>query len=280
MDKVKMGKAEKIRATVMLILLIKESITTPDLISELNEWKDFIDAKIDYPTISPIITDLEEEGIIEREKVEKKGRGPDPQMIFLRLPYDAFYLIVDEIINKDYYPFIKDLLKKSFIDSRLAKTFINFDLIEVIEHDLQDFIKSEFELIDLNFTDEEANLILNFIKLSPLALYYIISDYKDYLMKIFETYKIFSDPSLNLDDIIVEAVKKEIFLNLQLKASEDIARNTIANMPISYNTNMIFFKSEELITPTPETSYSIEGNKLEIIQSNLMKKKRIGDDEQ
>ena len=36
-----MGKAEKIRATVMLILLIKESITTPDLISELNEWERF-----------------------------------------------------------------------------------------------------------------------------------------------------------------------------------------------------------------------------------------------
>ena len=82
-------------------------------------------------------------------------------------------MIVDEIINKHYYPFIKRSLKKSFIDSRLAKTFINFDLIEVIEHDLQDFIKSEFELIDFNFTDERANLILNFIKLffSPILYY-------------------------------------------------------------------------------------------------------------
>ncbi len=269
------GVGRRRRIAIYSILLNGYEIKKTELLSLLNEhMKNFLGKAITDPQLTNTLTELEKEDIIEKEDIERAGRGAQSQKIlFLPCSYWAFYKVLEEIfqyeLDKDHKEFS---LKLSLINSRHAQTFININLIEVIELDLTEEIEMEFKDIKFKFTNEEAELLVNLLKLSPSALFYIITEYKEGFKNLLIDFKNLSEEHPEIKFEIIDLLKKEVWLNLKLKVIEDIDRNTIANIPIIYNSVIKFCDVEKYNPSELEETYYINGNTLESSHSNSEKK--------
>lgn len=268
--------AKKRKAAILLILLSGYEFKQQELLSLLNkdEMIQFIGKKTDNPLLTQNLNPLEKVGILKREKINRTGQGSQTEnVVYLLATYDAFYKILIEIFKYyDYFPIDKRFsLKLAHINSRHAKTFINTDLIEVIESDMRNLIEKEFEKIEFNFTEKEGTLILNFIKLSPSALYYLTIDYEKGLTNLLREYYNLSKKNPEIKNEIIKIIKDEIFLNLQLSSIEDIERNITANRPIVYNSVIKFLDNEKYKASMLEKSRTEN-----TLNSNLIKIEKKG----
>ena len=176
------------RMTVIQILSDTKKWNTQDLIKRINEvQKDYLEDEsdkfkpiklknINNATISPILRDLREKGIIETEtipKEEKKGRGPGGDRHWLIKDISVFFRIIKEstsiipgfdititrispafFISREFYKFGIE-----FINSEYGKSFINQEIIQMFERSG-----------GMKFSEERSKIVLKIIETFPSAI--------------------------------------------------------------------------------------------------------------
>lgn len=109
---------------------------------------------------SRILKSLKADGIIHRETIPKEGRGPDHYGYILIKNYDTLNKILSKFSDPELDKYFASSLANLFISSKYSKEIINLKLVDLMA-----------KRCNITFTDNEKNMILKIIKISPKALF-------------------------------------------------------------------------------------------------------------
>ena len=109
---------------------------------------------------SRILKSLKADGIINRVTIEKEGRGPDHYGYILIKNYEIFQKILAKYLDPELDKYFALSLANLLISSKYSKDMVNLKLVDLMAK------RSHY-----TFTDNEKNMILKIIKISPRALF-------------------------------------------------------------------------------------------------------------
>lgn len=241
-----MNRGSKRRISVIFQLLQGRPLRQQDIGRKINK-DSFLEEneKVDEGKLSHVLKSLAADDIIERQPVMLEGKGA-PQMAawLIRTP-ETLVKILKQFNNPELEKagyFQRHLIKSSYVQS-----MINNELIKFIELNIINLIKEKLNVIDFQlFNDKEIELLLKILSTSPSALYYATENYDmaiKSLIKSREKQLKLVDDSLkdDLNNRMINIIKKNFYLNLQLKLGEDLNKNIVKfGSPIQFKVSLKF----------------------------------------
>lgn len=223
-------KSQK-RGLIIINSLLNRDLLQQDLKIILSRR---LNENITDSKLSNILSELEELQIIKRKPLRKKGKGPNPNLVFIPPEYhtltnllEYIYSINDVIFNIS--------LKRRFTRSKYAITIIGNELILKIQSMIENIFQEKYGDYNFVFSDEEKQIILKILQNSPSALLYITQNpYKKLIdgsfsfsdrfkLNIYEKGPLYVDYETFLK-IRKNRFKKSFIFNLQIRLSEDILK--------------------------------------------------------
>lgn len=178
--------------------------------------------------VSIILKELREEGILETVAFKRGGRGPSPNQHYLKQDPDALSKILIKLLNPKLSLFSYSNFVAKMMSSVYLNNLINIDTVKTLENNLK-----------ISFNEEEREIILKIIKISPNALSKVLE---------YSQRKFFSGHlMLSLEESSYEN-KKFLLFELQFLLGEDIKRMSFVNSKIKYKITVSFegeFTEEE-----------------------------------
>lgn len=191
-----------------------------EIVNLVELRKSYLDKfkRITDPMVSTTLKELRDKGIIESIASKREGRGPSPNKHYLKQDINTLSKVISELSNPKLGVFHYSDFKAYLMSSKYVKNLINMDVVTNLEKNLK-----------LTFTDEEKDIILNIVKISPTALSKVL----EYSKK-----KFFVGPlMLGMKE---RNEKKFLLFNLQVLLGEDIERMPFVNSNVEYKITVSF----------------------------------------
>lgn len=262
----KLPTKEQQRSIITILILSDgKNIRTQDLLSSFNFDK-WIWSRIDYifpisnekisdQILSRVLSNLESKKIIKRESCERKGKGAIPNCCSLINDHRTLFEIFKYIRQSKLEEWIQLEVKYELFKTSFFQNFINEKLVIILNN-----ISSEVDWLDPDldkFTDENLELILNIIKISPSALEFILAVIFDK-----ENRKFF------LRSPLPKLVMKGVIFNFL----NDLKGRLLENYPINYKIEISLsekpVESGYFVKKTSNSDYS-DGNITYEVESSI-----------
>ncbi|PKL69090.1 MAG: hypothetical protein CVV28_02960 [Methanobacteriales archaeon HGW-Methanobacteriales-1] len=171
--------------------------------------------KITDPMVSTTLRNLRLEGILETKPSPRVGRGPSPNINYLKKDLNVLLKILKKLLNPKLGIFSQDF-SAHIMSSEYVKNLIDMGIVENLEKNLR-----------MSFDTQEKKMILNIIKVSPSALLTVL----EYIKRKFY----FGINYSSLSRVIFTKEKtKFLIFELQLLLGDDLKRMPYIQSKLEY----------------------------------------------
>jgi hypothetical protein len=261
----KLPTKEQQRSIITILILSDgKNIRTQDLLSSYNYDKwiwsrikhifPISNERISDQILSRVLSNLESKNIIQRVSCERKGKGAIPNCCSLINDQRTLFEIFKFIRQSKLEEWIQLEVKYEFFKTSFFQNLINEKLLIILNN-----IPSEVDWLDPDldkFTDENLELILNIIKISPSALEFVLA-------------VIFDEE--NRKFFLISPLAKLVIKGVIFNFLNDLKGRLLENYPIDYKIEISLAEkpaeSGYFVKKSSNSDYSDGNIKYEVVSS-------------